>query len=483
MSKLKPMNLIIITSDQHNKGMLGCYDNKYVKTPNLDRLAEEGTVFENAYCNSPLCVPSRASMATGDYASRNGYWDNAFAYGGEQASWGTRLTEKGYPVTTIGKLHFLNDSPETGFPDQRIPIHIKNGVGDIYGAIRDKEITRVQFREAINDAGVGKSDYITYDRAVARKAADYLKNEALQLDKPFSLYVSLVTPHFPLTVPQEYLDLYPDRNSLKKPAQFDKEDWPHHPVIDDYRRYCGTEDIDEDTAYEALRAYYALCTFMDEQVGVILDALEESGLADNTRIIYSSDHGDTMGEHGVFFKSTMYEGSAGVPLIVSGPDLPKGKRNKTNVSLVDLYPSVMECVGLDSHPDDKELPGKSLWKYAKGEEDLDRKVFSEYYSFGIYTATYMLRKGAYKYVHYVDERPQLFNIEEDPDELVDLALDPTYKTKLDEMEEELREIVDIEEMNEKSKEAQKKLLEEHGGKEEFLRTFNPALFSPIPDVE
>lgn len=483
MSKLKPMNLLIITSDQHNKGMLGCYGNQYVKTPNLDQLAQEGVVFENAYCNSPLCVPSRASMATGNYASRNGYWDNAYAYGGECPSWGTRLNEQEYPVTTIGKLHFLNDSPKTGFKDQRIPIHIKNGVGDIYGAIRDKEVTRLQFREAINDAGEGESDYIAYDKAIAKQAADYLKNEATKFENPFTLYVSFVTPHFPLIVPKEYLDLYPDKNSIKKPVQFEKENWPHHPLIDDYRRYCGTEDIDEDTAYKALRTYYALCTFMDEQVGTVLDALKKSGLADNTRIIYSSDHGDTMGEHGIYFKSTMYEGSNGVPLIISGPDLPKNTKNKTNVSLVDIYPSVVECVGLDGNSKDKELPGSSLWKYAQGEEDLNRVVFSEYYSFGMYTASFMLRKGTYKYIHYVNERPQLFNLEEDPDELVDLALDSSYQSIIKEMEKELRTIINIEEADVKSKKAQKSLLEKQGGKEEFLKQFNPALFSPIPNIK
>ena len=174
--------------------MLGCYGNEKIKTPNLDRLGREGVCFDNAYCNSPICVPSRAVFATGDYASRNGYWDNAHAYEGEVKSWGGRLHEEGYSVTTIGKLHYKNDSPETGFVDQRIPLNIKNGVGDVYGAIRDKEITRYQFRDALLSAGAGESDYITYDREVAQRAAAYLKTEGAGKEKPFVLYVGFVTP-------------------------------------------------------------------------------------------------------------------------------------------------------------------------------------------------------------------------------------------------------------------------------------------------
>lgn len=480
---MKPMNLLIITSDQHNKNMLGSYGNEYIKTPNLDRLALNGVVFDNAYCNSPLCVPSRASMATGNYASSNGYWDNAHAFGGEVPSWGKRLDDAGHKVTTIGKLHFLGDIPETGFLDQRLVINVKDGIGDLYGGIRRENVTRPQFRGAIDNATEGESDYVKFDRAVTDQTVEFLKTEAKNLDKPFVLYASIVTPHFPLIVPKEFLDLYPDKSYLKKPVEFDKEDWPHHPVIDAYRKYCGTEDVGEEEAYNALRTYYALCSFMDAQVGRMLDALEESGLADNTRVIYSTDHGDTMGEHGVFYKSTMYEGSCGVPLIVSGPDLPKNKRVKTNVSLVDIFPSVIECVGLEAKDEDKNLPGSSLWQFAMGKEELDRTVFSEYYSFGTYDATYMVRKGDYKYIHYVNARPQLFNIGDDPDEVNDLASNESYKQTLKELEKELRTIVDVEGMDEASKKAQAKLIEEQGGEKKIIENLNPSLFSPIPNLK
>jgi len=293
--------------------------------------------------------------------------------------------------------------------------------------------------------------------------------------------VGFVTPHFPLIVPQEYLDRYPDRNSVRTPIQFEQKDWAHHPVVDDYRRYCGTDQVTEEQAYHAIRTYYGLCSFMDEQVGVVLNALRESGLEENTRVLYSADHGDTMGDHGVYFKSTMYEGSVGIPMIMSGPDIPKGERSDVIVSLADVYPTVLDCVGLARDERERELPGSSLIPYAQGQQEA-RTAFSEYYSQGIYTAMFMLRKGRYKYVHYVGEQPQLFDLENDPLEETDLAGQAEYQHVLDEMYGELKKTADVEQLEIDSKAAQKRLLDAHGGQEEFLRNFKPTLFSPIPDL-
>lgn len=481
MSDKKSTNLVIILSDQHSKRMLGCYGNDRVATPNLDRLAAEGICFDHAYCNSPICVPSRAVFATGEYASRHQYWDNAHAYAGEVKSWGGRLNEEGYPVTTIGKLHYKNDSPATGFVDQRIPLNIKNEVGDVYGAIRNQEITRYQFRDALLTAGAGESDYITYDREVAKRAAEYLKSEETKAGKPFVLYVGFVTPHFPLIVPQAYLDRYPDEESVRRPIQFEPEEWEHHPVVDDYRRYCGTGQVSREQAYKAIRTYYGLCSFLDEQVGVVLDALQAAGLEDSTRVLYSADHGDTMGDHGVYFKSTMYEGSAGIPMIMKGPDIPAGGRSETIVSLVDVYPTVLDCVGIEPDEYDQSLPGSSLLPYVKGRHE-ERTAFSEYYSQGIYTAMFMLRRNQYKYIHYEGERPQLFDLSNDPLEERDLAQKPEYRRVVVEMEADLQKIVDTKALERESKDAQRRLLDAHGGEETFLKNFKPSLFSPIPDL-
>lgn len=481
MEQKKATNLVILLSDQHSKRMLGCYGNEKIHTPNLDRLAASGVCFDQAYCNSPICVPSRAVFATGDYASRNGYWDNAHAYGGEVKSWGGRLNEMGIPVTTVGKLHYKNDSPETGFTDQRIPLNIKNGIGDVYGAIRDREITRYQFRDALLTAGAGTSDYIVYDQEVARRAADYLRTEAAVSERPFVLYVGFVTPHFPLIVPQKYLDLYPDEHAVCLPAGFEPEEWGHHPVIDDYRRYCGTEQVTRAQAIQAIRTYYGLCSFMDEQVGVVLQALRETGLDQNTRVLYSADHGDTMGAHGVYFKSTMYEESVGIPMILSGPGIPKGTRSQTITTLADVYPTVLDCAGIEPDEQEQQLPGRSLIPYANGVFE-ERSAYAEYYSQGIYTAMFMLRKGDYKYIHYVGEQPQLFHLKADPNELTDLAKQENCQEILTQMRADLESLIDPDALEIQSKKAQERLLNAHGGRDEFLKHFHPALFSPIPDL-
>lgn len=478
---IKSTNLLILLSDQHSKHMVGCYGNPAVKTPNLDELAARGVCFDSAYTNCPVCVPSRAAMASGDYGSRHGYWDNAHAYDGAVKSWGGRLREEGFSVTTIGKLHFKGEMPETGFTDQRIPLHIKDGVGDIYGEIRDKQVTRPQFRRALLEACAGESDYTRYDREVARRAAEFLKSEGAGADKPFALMVGFVAPHFPLVVPEEYVNLYPDPNALPLPVQFGREEWPRHPVLEDYRRYCCQEDVPDQIKRNAIRVYYGLCSFLDAQIGVILEALKASGLDQNTRVLYCTDHGDTMGEHGLFFKSSMYEGSAGIPMIFAGPGLLPGSRSATGVSLVDVYPTALECLGVTPNEQDKKLPGRSLLALA-GEQAGDRAVYSEYLGFGFYTGEFMLRRGSYKYIYYVGERPQLFDLQADPQECKDLAADPALADVLISMEAELRAVVNPEQAEADARSAQKRLLERFGGKEEFLKTFHPSLYSPIPSL-
>lgn len=479
----RPMNFIFLFSDQHSPHMLGCYGNEAVRTPHLDALAARGARFANACCNCPVCVPSRAAMAMGDYASRGGYWDNAFAYDGAEPSWAGRLEEEGYRVTAIGKMHFKDDSPATGFLDQRIPLHIKDGKGDIYGTIRDKTITRPQFRQAILDAREGESDYSRFDREVARRAADFLTREAAGEGRPFALYVGFVTPHFPLIAPPEYAALYPDAGSVRTPVAFDRAHWADHPVLNDYRRYCCQEGLTDAQRLHAVRIYYALCSFLDAQVGTVLDAVTQAGLWENTCVVYTSDHGDMMGEHGLFFKSTMYEGSVGVPMLLAAPGVAPGTVCKTPVSLVDIYPTALECLGVAQNAREAALPGASLLPLARGREEPGRAVYAEYLAFGCYSGAFMIRDEAYKYVYYPGERPQLFDLKNDPDECADLAQDPAMAEVLAHYHEKLLAVCDPDETERRAEAAQKACLDSYGGRDEFLRTFKPMLFSPIPDLE
>lgn len=476
-------NLLFIMADEHTRHVLGCYGNSAVSTPNLDRLAENGTRFENAYCNFPICVPARAVVATGRYGHQIGSWDNATPYTGEEApSWGHRLADAGHKVTTIGKLHYRQVGDPTGFADQRIPLHVLDAVGDLYGNLRGdmpvNEFPKTQAR-FVKNAGPGDSEYTRYDREVARQSVRWLKEEGTREDKPWALFVSMLSPHFPLIPPQEYFDLYAGRE-LPWPIQWQEQDWPRHPLIDLHRRQAGLDHVfTADEVQNALAAYYALVSFVDAQVGVVLDGLAEAGLADSTRVIYTSDHGDMVGEHGFWYKSTLFDGAAGVPLIVSGPGVPAGKVVKTNVSHVDLFPSILDAVGVDQAPEDADLPGTSLWPLASG-DDQSRRVFAEYHSIYSESGEFMIRDDQYKYIHYVNAEPFLFDLVTDPDETHNLAPDPAFADIVDSYEFALRGIVDMEAVDKEAKADQERRMQVGGGRETIIAQGQRVSYSPVP---
>lgn len=478
---MQPTNLVFILSDQHNRAISGCYGHPVVRTPNLDALAARGVRFTRAYCNCPICVPSRASLATGRYVHSLGAWDNAHPYtGADFKSWGHRLRGAGHHVTTVGKLHYRSPDDDTGFDDQRIPMHILEGEGDLYSLIRHDMIVRPLARRRVLEAGPGESSYTTYDRAIAVEACQWLAEEAPRHEEAWVLFVSFVTPHHPLIAPQEFFDLYPVE-SVPLPAQYGREVRPQHPVLEEIRRVNGVDDeFSETELRRAIAAYYGLCSFMDAQVGMVLGALEKAGLGDSTRVIYTSDHGDTLGDHGLWWKYTMYEGSAGVPFIMAGPDVPQGRVVPHTVSLVDCFPTVLECVGVPLTSDDATLPGRSLFAPARG-TGADRPAFAEYHASSSCTGYFMLRGGRYKYVEYIGYPPQLFDLDDDPGELRDLAEEPGFASVLSSCAAELRQICDPVEVDRQARAAQKLKLDEHGGEAAIRALGHRISHTPAPE--
>ena len=477
---MRPTNVLFINSDQHSKRVLGCYGNPVVRTPNLDALAARGTRFPNAYCTTPICVPSRASLATGRYAHTIDSWDNATPYVGTEApSWGHRLTGQGHQVTTIGKLHYRKVDDPSGFPDQRLPMHVLDGEGDFYGLLRGEMPTRNQ-RRYVLEARAGESEYTRYDRGIAQAAVRWLHEEAQEQAKPWALFVSFLHPHFPLVVPDRYFNLY-DPDALPLPVQWRPEEWPRHPALD-FKRSRGMldEPFDEPTLRNAIRAYYGMVSFLDEQVGLVLEALKQAGLAEDTRIIYTTDHGEQLGEHGLWWKNSMYEGSAGVPIILAGPDVPAGKVVGTNVSLVDGFPSIVEAVGAELAPEDADLPGESLFALAR-QDDRPRTVFSEYHASFSPSGIFMVRGERYKYVHYVGYQPQLFDLVADPDETRDLADDPGYAEALAACERELRAICDPEAVDRRARADQRRRIDAAGGVEAVIAAGVKVPYTPAPE--
>ena len=480
---MKPSNLLFILSDEHNKRVTGCYGHPMIRTPNFDRLAVRGTRFTSAYTNCPICVPARASFGTGRYVHEVRCWDNAIAYEGKPASWGHRLMEQGHHVASIGKLHYKESDPaKNGFSEEILPLHIVNGDGDLLGLIRDELPRRPGSARMGPEAGRGESDYTRYDRSIAEETVRWLKQSAPKHKaKPWALYVGFVSPHFPLIAPPQFYDMYP-QDKLPWPDMYAQDERPRHPFIEAMRKcLCFDEPFDPPMVRRAIAAYFGLTSFLDDNVGKILRALEESGLAENTRVVYSSDHGDNLGTRGLWGKSTMYEESAGIPMIMAGPDVPAGKVCDAPVMLADGFQTFVHALGAKPDPRDKGLPGVSLLDIANGSVP-KRTILSEYHAAGAITASYMIRHGQYKYVHYVGMAPMLFDLEADPHERKDLGTDPALKATIAECEALLRKVVDPEAADRQARADQKIVIEKHGGKDAILKkgTFR---YSPPPGVK
>ena len=479
---MQPMNTLVLMSDEHNPKILGCYGHPMAKTPHLDALADRGVRFSSAYCNSPICIPARATFATGQYINKIGYWDNGDPYEGSVQSWHHRLRGAGHPVESIGKLHFRSTDDDNGFETERIPLHVVEGLGDLMGLVRDDLPVRGGSYKIAKSAKPGESEYTEYDRNITTEAVRWLHDEAPKhADKPWTLFVSWVCPHFPLTAPQEFFDLYPV-GEVPWPKQYDKPERPRHPYLLDYAGSLNYDDhFDAETVRIALAAYYGLCSFLDDNIGQVLKALSDAGLDGNTRILYTSDHGDNLGTRGLWGKSTMYEETAGVPLIMAGPDLPSGVVCDTQISHVDCYPTFLESNGVALTEPERAYPGHSLFDIIDGAAP-DRTVFSEYHAMGSTTGAFMIRNGQYKFVYYPKYRPQLYDLEADPEELTDLGDDPAYADMRAECEALLRRVCDPEEVDSRAKRRQAELIQKHGGREAVIARGDLG-YSPPPGYE
>jgi len=477
---VKPTNLIIIMSDEHNPKVMGCNGHPLVKTPNIDALAAAGTSFTSAYTTCPVCVPARAAFATGKYVNQIGYWDNADAYEGAIPSWHHRLRDRGHRVVSIGKLHFRGlPDDDNGFSEEIIPMNIIEGKGDLMGLVRTDLPERNLSWKIAKLAGPGETSYTFYDREIATKAQIWLREEAPKYrDKPWVLFVSFVCPHFPLVAPAEFYYQYPV-DEMPLPKQYAQNERPLHPYLRDYSdSFCYDRYFDDDKLKKAIAAYYGLCTFLDDNIGKVLRTLDATGLTDNTRVLYTTDHGDNLGARGLWGKSTMYEEVAGVPLIIKGPDIPQGVKITAPASHVDTYPFILESTGASVPEAYDTHPGKSLFKLATGAAP-DRSVLSEYHGMGSTTGAFMIRHGKYKYVHYVAYPPQLFDLEADPEELSDLAEKPEFSQVLAACRQRLYEICDPAEVDARAKRRQAKLLEENGGRDAVIKRGDLG-FSPPP---
>ena len=473
-------NVLVIMSDEHAFEYLGCYGHKVVQTPNIDALAAGGTMFTNAYTPSPMCVPARAAVATGRYPHETGFWDSAQPYDGSKPSWAHRLREAGHTTVSIGKLHFRGLDDDNGFSREIIPMHVVDGVGWTPGLLRDRLPDYSDHAsELARDTGVGETAYTHYDRRVCARACEWLSETAPALDTSWTAFVSFVAPHYPLSAPEAFAALY-EGVEVGKPR--DPEGAHRHPVLKAMREfYCYQDFFTEEQSRLARAAYLGLTSFLDHNVGLVLSALKSAKLEDDTLVIYTSDHGELLGNHGLWTKQAMYEEAVGVPLVLSGPGVPAAQTIDAPVSLIDLYPTAVEATGVAAKSDDPAL-GRSLLAACAGETDGGRTVLSEYHDGGSPTGIFMARWHRWKYIHYVGAPPQLFDLDADPHELQDLAHDTGYSDIVQEGELRLRELLDPEEVNRRAFADQARKIAALGGRAAVERSaaFN---HTPVPDSD
>lgn len=461
MALMSGKNFIVFMSDEHTPSVMGAYGNEFVQTPNLDRLAARGVRFSTAYTPSPICISARASFATGKPVFEHACWSSAEPYYGQHRSWMHRLRERGHEVVSIGKLHFRSGQDDNGFSEEILPMYLTNdGKGWPQGLQRKPLADFPGTVELAAGVGPGETSYTEYDRRITAAAIDWLGRRDPADANPWVLFVSLVCPHFPLSAPEEFYHLYRD---VELPAPFDRDPATRlrHPVIDEMRRFWNYADyFDAESEVEGLRNYYGLCSFLDDNVGRILAVLDACGQADNTQVLYTSDHGDLIGNHGIWCKSFMYEDSVGIPMTLSGPGI-EPSVNPTPVSLVDIGATVEHAVSGEAETPPERWRGQALQRLATT-PDAERPVLSEYHDGGSPCGFYMLRQGPWKYLYYSEGHPALlFNLEDDPRELdnqVERRTDVAQR-----MREQLYAICDPEVVNRRAFADQAAMIERLGG--------------------
>lgn len=427
-------NILFVMADQMSAKALPMYGHPVVKARTLSRLASEGVVFENAYCNSPLCGPSRASMMTGQLPSHVGGYDNAAVYTSSVPTFAHYLRNAGYRTCLSGKMHFAGPDQLHGY-EERLTT-------DVYPADFSwtpnwsEPDAKVRFQDMQNVLEAGpclRSMQIDYDDDVGDLAKRWLYDRAREGgDQPFMLTVSFTSPHDPYVARPEFWDMYSDDEiDLPKVPPIPVDELDAHSARLHAHYSVGEVEVSEDTLRRTRHGYYASIEYVDDKIAQLVAVLEETGLDENTILIFTSDHGDMMGERGMYYKKCFWEWSLKVPLIVWAPGQVKAGRVADTVSLVDLLPTFADMGGALS--DVISTDGNSLVPCLHGQSLGKRFVGAEYLAEGVFEPSFALLQRAFK-LHYSESDPlMLFDLSSDPDELKNLVDDPAYSDVLEDM--------------------------------------------------
>jgi choline-sulfatase len=430
-------NILMIMSDEHDPRVMGCYGDPVVQTPHMDRLAAEGITFDAAYTSSPLCAPARASFTAAQYVSRCGVWTNDCRLPSDDyPSLPHALNAAGYESWLGGKMHFAGTH--------------RYGFKDVYSGANEGEKSGKGGRRAYDDMSESSrgwesrvaafrtgdtSGVLERDRKVTAGCSDFLQNRKAD-DTPFFLLAGYLAPHFPLTIPQEYYDRYKDKVPMPEIPEGFLDTLPTN--YKHLRAGFGVGNATPEQIKLGRELYWGFVNWLDDEIGKLLGALGDSEVADNTIVIYCSDHGENKGDHGLWWKNNMYEHASRMPLIVHYPKRwTGGQRRSGACSLVDLAQTIAE-LGSAERSDDWD--GESLVNYLDDGNSHWRDIaVSEYYAHNIASGMTMVRQGAWKYVYHTrfdDEHGperELYNIEDDPGEFNNLANDADQGARVAEL--------------------------------------------------
>ena len=449
MSPGRAPNILLFVADQLTPFALPFYAQRAALAPNLCAIAEAGTTFENFYCNSPICAPARFALMTGQLCSTIGAWDNASELPSARPTIAHYLRFRGYRTCLSGKMHFVGPDQLHGF-EERLTTDIcpanfdwtQNWDQPYFKAPYHHNMENVA-RAGIAERGLQQD----YDYDVSYFASRWLYDHARRdRERPFFLCASFTHPHDPYVTPRRFWNLYQDTDIPMPNVHFEGDEMP---AGHDRRHYehCdrGEFDISECDIRAARRAYFGSVSYLDERLGEILSALQATRLVDDTILVFTSDHGDMLGERGHWYKMTFYEWSARIPLVLSGPGLPRGRRVGRIASQVDLLPTLLELAGGEADADLVEsIEGTSLVPVLKSSPPSQGGAAIGELFHDIVPAPYvMVRKDRFKYLHCEHYDPCLFDLVSDPNEMTDLAEQSRFRDTVHAMAAEITRRYDI----------------------------------------
>jgi choline-sulfatase len=415
-------HILLVVADQLSARALAAYGNRVARTPHLDRVAEQGIVFERALCASPLCVPSRVALMTGLLPTRTGVFDNAAELPASVPTFAHHLRLAGYRTVLAGKMHFIGPDQLHGFEERPLPDVYPAGFDWIPDWRLEDHETLPWYHDlsSVLRAGpVRATLQIDYDAEVVHHARRAIVDSAREADRPLLLVASFTHPHDPYEAPVAYWDRYADVD-VDAPTHVEPPD-PADPPTSRLRAMVEAHriPISDEQIGLARRGYYAALSLVDDHVGTLLDTLAEQGMADDTVVVFTSDHGDMLGERGLWYKMAPFEDSIRVPLVVHAPTRYAPKRVADPVSLLDLLPTLVDLCGCDDDTTDA-ADGVSLVPSFDGDAPPSRDIPLEYLAEGVRAPQVTLVRGPVK----------LIRGHREPDLVYDLDADPLERTSL-----------------------------------------------------